>query len=102
MNIITENPKTSAATVATTAGIFNLFIFDPYSRCSLFMSILSAIFTYGIFAGIYYLSVIDIVDHVVTVITHVASAAGAVLTTFAVYKKLNTRRRKKRIQNGKN
>jgi len=97
MRVFEENPKTAAATVSGTVGIFNWALFDPNRHCSVLMSIISAMFTYCLLIAFMSVSFIETADQLINVCIHLIGLAGATITTLGIYKKYKATRRKRRV-----
>lgn len=101
IKIVGEDPKTTIFTASALVALYNKVIFDPYRHCSLLMTIVSAILTYGFLIGFTVLSfevVTAGIEKVFQVLTVMVSFAGACLTTYSVWKKLRINRRRKNVK----
>jgi len=101
LKTIEANPEASAATGGAAIWGANQLFFDPYRNCSIFMTTISLLFTFGITTGIpIALFQIDWHDHVnfaVEMFVKLAGGMATLLGGLAVYKKSARVIRKRRI-----
>lgn len=100
MRIFEENPRVAIGTATTSVWAVNWLIFDPHRHCSVFMTILSAVFTYaliGTFTWISFEAWNLHIQEILQTLTSAAGLAGTVFTSYSVWKKMKTNKRKRRI-----
>ena len=108
MRIVEENPRVALGTATTSVWAVNHLIFDPHRHCGIFMTVASAVFTYALLATFTWISFeawnLEI-QEILKTLTSAAGLAGTIFTSYSVWKKMRTNRRKRRItrtRNGKN
>ena len=101
LKIIEANPEVSAATGGGVIWGANYLIFDPYRNCSILMTTISLLFTFGITTGIpIVLLEVDWHTHVTFAVEMFVKLAGGMATLLgglAVYKKSQRVIKRRRI-----
>ena len=101
LKFIETNPEASMATGGGVIWGFNYLVFDPYRNCSILMTTISLLFTFGITTGIpIVLLEVDWHTHVTFAVEMFVKLAGGMATLLgglAVYKKSQRVIKRRRI-----